>query len=196
MRRYALIAIIEVNGFGYEVRVPVTTMEHLPPVGDGVRLYIHAVYREDSQTLYGFHTREDREFFRLLLLKVSGIGPKIALSILSKLSVPLLESAIAAGDVGLLAKCPGIGKKTAERLVVELRDHVGLMEIPATGAATASAASGEARASRQDSRASDSIAALVALGTKLPAADKVVRRVMATIHPEATTEEIIKRALN
>ena len=188
---HPLIAIIEVNGFGYEVHVPITTMEHLPPVGDGVHLYIHAVYREDSQTLYGFQTRDDREFFRLLLSKVSGIGPRIALGILSQLSVPLLKSAIAAGDIGLLAKCRGIGKKTADRLVVELRDHVTPLQIP-----LADAASGEALVLGQDSRASDSIAALVTLGMKVPAADKLVRRVMSTIGPEVTTEEIIKRALN
>ena len=81
-----LLAVIEVNGWGYEVNIPVTTMEQLPLVGNRVKLFTTIVYREDSQTLYGFHNREDRDFFKILVFKVSGIGPKIALSIITKVS--------------------------------------------------------------------------------------------------------------
>jgi Holliday junction DNA helicase RuvA len=118
-------AVVEVDGFGYEVNVPVTTAERLPPVGTQVKLHTLVIYREDAQTLYGFATAEDRDFFRLMIENVTGIGPKMALSIMSRLSLPLLQGAIRSGDIATLAKCPGIGKKTAERLVVELKSRVG-----------------------------------------------------------------------
>jgi Holliday junction DNA helicase RuvA len=118
-------AVVEVDGFGYEVHVPVTTAERLPSVGSTVKLHTLVIYREDSQTLYGFAAAEDRDFFRLMIENVTGIGPKMALSIMSRLSLPLLQGAIRSGDIAALAKCPGIGKKTAERLVVELKGRVG-----------------------------------------------------------------------
>src|SRR5580698_7206361 len=118
-------AVVEVDGFGYEVHVPVTTAERLPPAGSLVKLHTLVIYREDSQTLYGFATAEDRDFFRLMIENVTGIGPKMALSIMSRLSLPLLVGAIRSGDVATLSKCPGIGKKTAERLVIELKAYLG-----------------------------------------------------------------------
>src|SRR5688500_5084599 len=142
-----LHAIVELNGFGYEVNVPVTTAEKLPPPGSLVKLHTLVIYREDAQTLYGFATPAERDFFRLMIENVTGVGPKMALTIMSRLSLPLLESAIRMGDIATLAKCPGIGKKTAERLVVELKAKVGGGELtpagasdlggaPATGAST------------------------------------------------------------
>ena len=124
-----LSAIIETGGLGYEIHIPVTTAERLPSPGQSAKLHTFAVYREDSQTLYGFSTEEERDFFRLLVEKVTGVGPKMALSVLSKLSLGTLKSAIVADDVGLLAKCPGIGRKTAERLVIELRDKLNPAEL-------------------------------------------------------------------
>src|SRR5476651_2669155 len=121
----ALRAVVELNGFGYEVNVPLTTAEKLPAPGATVKLHTLVIYREDAQTLYGFASAAERDFFRLMIEHVSGVGPKVALSIMSRLSLPLLEGAIRAGDVSTLAKCPGIGKKTAERLVVELKAKVG-----------------------------------------------------------------------
>ena len=120
-----LHAIIELNGFGYEVNIPVTTAERLPANGTVVKLHTHVIYREDAQTLYGFATTTDRDFFRLMIEHVTGIGPKSALTIMSRLSVELLESAIRSGDLGMLSKCPGIGKKTAERLLLELKGKLG-----------------------------------------------------------------------
>jgi Holliday junction DNA helicase RuvA len=117
-------AVISAGGVGYEVRMPVTTASRLPGIGKQARLFTMVVYREDEHALYGFSTKDEREFFRLLVEKVSGIGPKIALALMSKLSLPLLAGAIAGGDINLLAQTPGIGKKTAERIVVELRDKV------------------------------------------------------------------------
>jgi len=185
-----LSAVIDVNGIGYELHIPVTTAEKLPHVGETARLHTHAVYREDSQSLYGFVSREERDFFRLLTEKVSGIGPKIGLSIMSKLSLPLLRSAIAQGDVGLLAKCPGIGKKTAERLCIELRDKVGIgstTEHPPTANANSTFGTG--------GRIEDAVMALMTLGYKADTADKAVRQADAKLGPEATTEALIKAAL-
>ena len=120
-----LHAIVEIGGFGYEVNVPVTTAEKLPAPGVTVKLHTLVIYREDAQTLYGFASVAERDFFRLMIEHVTGVGPKMALSIMSKLSLPSLEGAIRVGDIATLAKCPGIGKKTAERLVVELKSKVG-----------------------------------------------------------------------
>ena len=120
-----LRAVVDVGGVGYEVQVPVTTAERLPQTGQRVRLHTLAVYREDSQTLYGFASAEERDFFRLIVDKVQNVGPRIALGVMSALSLDGLRGAILAGDVGLLAKAKGVGRKTAERLVLDLRDAVG-----------------------------------------------------------------------
>ncbi len=180
--------VVDVGGLGYEVLVPVTTAERMPAVGAQVRLQTVAVYREDSQTLYGFLDTEDKAFFQLLVEKVSGIGPRIALSILSKLPVPTLREAIAAGDVKLLSSCPGIGKKTAERLVVELKDNMfpgGVGASEAVGGVVPVASS----------PAADAVAALVALGYKAVDADKSVRKATEALGPEASTEALIRAAL-
>ncbi len=120
-----LQAVVELQGFGYEVNIPVTTAEKLPPVGAALKLHTMVIYRENAQTLYGFATAAERDFFRLMIEHVTGVGPKVALGILSRLSLPLLESAIRTGDVATLAQSPGIGRKTAETLVVELRAKMG-----------------------------------------------------------------------
>jgi len=181
-------AVVEVEGFGYEVNVPVTTAERLPPAGSPVKLHTLVIYREDSQTLYGFATAEDRDFFRLMIENVTGIGPKMALSIMSRLSLELLQAAIRSGDVATLAKCPGIGKKTAERLVVELRARVG-----ATGAVGAPPLAGPRGAGHTPH--ADAVAALVALGYKVGDADEAVRRASLSLGASATTEAMIKKAL-
>lgn len=185
-----LHAIIELNGFGYEVHVPVTTAERLPQVGSAVKLHTLVIYREDAQTMYGFATTADRDFFRLMIENVTGIGPKMALSIMSKLSLASLEGAIRAGDIGLLAKCPGIGKKTAERLVVELKSKVGGSSVSETAAAGGPAATAPASSHH------DAVSALVALGYKGADADEAVRRAALALGTKATTETLIKKALN
>lgn len=185
-----LHAVIETGGLAYEVNIPVTTAEKLPPTGQQARLHTLVVYREDSQTMYGFSSEEERDFFRLLVEKVSGIGPKTALSIFSKLSLATLQSAIVGGDVALLAKCPGIGKKTAERLVIELRDKLG-----ATSATTTAPTVGEAATAPAENKIRDAVLALVALGYKAPDADKAVRQALVALGPIASTEALIKRAL-
>lgn len=184
-----LHAVVELNGLGYEVNIPVTTAEKLPANGSTVRLHTHVVYREDAQTLYGFASAEERDFFRLMIEHVTGVGPKMALTIMSKLSLPLLQGAIRQGDVGTLAKCPGIGKKTAERLVVELKAKVGATETVVAAEPGAPATSGV-------SAHRDAVAALIALGYKAADADAAIRAAALALGAKATTEGLIKKALN
>lgn len=187
-----LHAIVELNGFGYEVNIPVTTAEKLPPPGTTVKLHTLVIYREDAQTLYGFATAAERDFFRLMIENVTGVGPKMALSIMSLLSLPSLEGAIRSGDIGTLSKCPGIGRKTAERLVVELRAKVGATDSTDAGAV------GTAVLDRTEGAGGhrDAVAALVALGYKGADADQAVRRAGLTLGGQATTEALIKKALS
>lgn len=189
-----LAAVIETGGLGYEVHIPVTTAERLPNVGQHAKLHTLAVYREDSATLYGFASTEERDFFRLLVEKVTGVGPKMALSVLSKLSLPSLKGAIAAGDVALLAKCPGIGKKTAERLVIELRDKILPSELGAPHSTVASPTEANATPGPEN-KIRDAALALVALGYKAIDADKAVRQAWIALGANATTEALIKKAL-
>jgi Holliday junction DNA helicase RuvA len=185
-----LHVIVELNGFGYEVNIPLTTAEKLPATGSMVKLHTLVIYREDAQTLYGFASTAERDFFRLMIENVTGVGPKMALSIMSRLSLALLQSAIRMGDVATLAKCPGIGKKTAERLVVELRAKVGASDsVSAIGGPDENAPKGE-------STHRDAISALVALGYKPADADQAVRRAALALGGTLTTEGLIKRALS
>lgn len=184
-----VMAVIENQGLGYEVNIPLSTAENLPLIGERVKLHTLAVYREDSATLYGFSTRDERDFFRLLVEKVSGVGPKIALSILSKLPVSSLKDAIAAGNVALLSKCPGIGKKTAERLIIELKDKVLGSSLTSAQGASSSTHS-QAPMPHQDA-----IAALITLGYKAADAEKAIAKAAKTLGAEATTETLIRSAL-
>jgi Holliday junction DNA helicase RuvA len=186
-----LHAVIELNGFGYEVNIPVTTAERLPAAGSMVKLHTLVIYREDAQTLYGFATAEERDFFRLMIENVTGVGPKMALTIMSRLSLPLLESAIRTGDITTLAKTQGIGKKTAERLVVELKAKVGVGDALATPVAP-----GENPAVAGGSVHRDAVAALIALGYRAADADQAVRHATLALGPKATTEALIKKALS
>lgn len=183
-----LQAIIELNGLEYEVHVPVTTAEKLPAPGARVKLHTLVIYREDAQTLYGFATAEERDFFRLLIENVTGVGPKGAIGIMSRLSLASLEDSIRSGDIGTLAKVPGIGKKTAERLVVELRAKLGAgRAVPV--------ALGEPAAPAAPHAQRDAVAALLALGYKAAEADQAVRRAALALGGQATTEALVKRAL-
>jgi Holliday junction DNA helicase RuvA len=159
-----------------------------------VKLHTLVIYREDAQTLYGFATPAERDFFRLMIEHVTGVGPKMALTIMSKLSLPSLQSAISSGDIATLAKCPGIGKKTAERLVIELRAKVG-----ATGSAetvlSASGSSSDPAGAPADTKMRDAVLALTALGYKTADADEAIRRATLALGPKATTEQLIKKAL-
>ena len=191
------LAIIQVGGIGYEVHIPLTTSEKLPALGKEIKLYTQAVYREDAQTLYGFSDRESRDFFRMIVDKVSGIGPKIALNLLGSLSLPTLKTSIASGDVGMLSKAQGLGKKTAERIVVELKDKVlakgtTIETAPASSPGATEDASGELN---DLGPYQDALSALLTLGYKATEADQAVRKAADALGQGATTEELIRKAL-
>jgi len=188
-----LHATIENNGLGYSVHIPVTTAEKLPAIGATVKLHTVAIYREDSQTLYGFATPDERDFFQLLIDNVTGIGPKSALTIMSKLSLASLETAIRLGDIATLSKIPGIGKKTAERMVVELRGKLGPIGSP--DLALADPADPAAAKPAPNTHLRDAMQALVTLGYKPADADAAIRRAALALGPKATTEQLIKKAL-
>src|SRR5215510_5694278 len=116
---------VDVHGVGYEVLIPLSSFDKLPPVGQDIKILTHLAVREDAHVLYGFISAQERDMFRLLINTVSGIGPKIALNILSGMNVTALRGAVANGDVKALSQINGVGKKTAERIVVELKDKIG-----------------------------------------------------------------------
>ncbi len=188
--------VIECAGVGYEVNVPVSTAEKLPRIGENVRLFTLHAFREDGQALYGFHSAEERDFFKLLVEKVSGIGPGTALKIFSRLSLPVLQNAIRSGDVALLSQCPGIGKKTAERLVVELRDKVSVGGNAHSAADKKGTATNDVPANADAvNTQSDAVAALMSLGFKLADADKAVRAAVGKAGADASVETLIRIAL-
>lgn len=173
---------VEVGGVGYELEAPMSTFFHLPAVGQDVRLLTHFVVREDAQLLYGFATEDERRLFRSLL-KVSGIGPKIALALLSGISVEAFVMCVQNQDVAALVRVPGIGRKTAERLLVEMRDRLKPAGESDSGIATmAASASPEAEA----------FGALVALGYRPAEATRLLKAAGPGTH---STEELIRRAL-
>lgn len=173
---------VDVGGVGYEVEAPMSTFLHLPAVGEEVKLLTHFVVREDAQLLYGFATEDERRLFRSLL-KVSGIGPKIGLALLSGLSVEAFASCVRNQDVDALIRVPGIGRKTAERMLVEMRDRLA----PASGG-TAEALVLQSAAAPE----AEAFAALVALGYRPPEATRLLKAAGPGTH---STEELIRRAL-
>src|SRR3989441_7711085 len=161
--------IVNVNGVGYEVLIPLSSYDKLPAPGQDLKLLTHLVVREDAHTLYGFMSAAERELFKLLINTVSGIGPKIALNILSGVSVVAFRGAVANGDVKALSQISGVGKKTAERIVVELRDKIGV-----AGAWEASSA--QRALSPEDQKVNDAVLALLALGFKQIEAHDAIRK--------------------
>jgi Holliday junction DNA helicase RuvA len=180
--------VIGVNGIGYEALIPLSSYDKLPPAGQDVKLLTHLVVREDAHTLYGFMSSSERELFRLLINTVSGIGPKIALNVLSGISVAAFRGAVANGDIKALAQISGVGKKTAERIVVELKDKI-------SAAGAWEAASAQRALSPADQRVNDAVLALMALGFKQIEAHDSVRKAQASLGPEATVEDLVRACL-
>ena len=176
--------LLDVNGVGYEVQAPMSTFYALPANDEPVTLYTHMMVRDDAHTLFGFFLQSDRELFRTLL-KVNGVGGKMALAILSGMSSDEFAMSIHAGDVAGLTRLPGVGKKTAERLVMEMRDK---LESPGADAGQVKAA-GFVPAASPDS---DAVSALIALGYRPNDASKMVRGVL---QDGMNTEDVIKAAL-
>ncbi len=180
--------VVNVGGVGYEASIPLSSYDHLPEIGQRLRLLTVPVVREDAHLLFGFMSAEERSAF-LLLTSVNGIGPKLGLAVLSGLAVRDLKAAIAAGDVKRLSGISGIGKKTAERLILEMRDKLGkgdLMEA-LTGGNAASPANAKLR---------DALLALISLGHKQADAQRMVKDIAPEITPDATLEEILRKVLS
>ncbi len=177
--------VIDCSGVGYRVFVPVTTSEQLPDAGVEATILTHMVVREDALDIYGFNDNPQRETF-LLLTSIPGIGPKIALGILSAVQLNELRDMITAQDSLRLRKLPGVGPKTAERIVLELRDKISRIE-GLDGAGGAPAAGG--------AHADEALAALLALGYTRSAAEKSIKRAQAEAGPDAGVELLIRKAL-
>jgi holliday junction DNA helicase RuvA len=174
--------MVDVGGLGYELEAPMSTFFHLPPVGEEVRLLTHLVVREDAHVLYAFATEAERKLFRSLI-KVSGVGPKIALALLSGISVEAFARCVVNEDITALTRVPGIGRKTAERLVIEMRDRL---------ATAAEATPGATPVAEVASPESEAYGALIALGYRPAEATRLLKATGPGTH---STEELIRRAL-
>jgi len=183
------VALIDIQGLGYELLIPTSTYERLPATGEPARLFTYHYVREDALLLFGFSTKSERETFEVML-GVSGIGPKLALAALSAMRPDELRDHVLDGDASVLTRIPGVGRKTAERLIVELRDRLARMDLLEAGAAPLSGGS-EARAAAR----SDALAALEALGFSRAAAERSLRKVLRAHPGVQTAEELIRLAL-
>ena len=179
---------IEVGGVGYELLIPLSSFNKLPQPGHELQILTHLHIREDAHVLYGFMTSQERDLFRMLVNTVSGIGPKIALNILSGMNVTAFRGAVANNDVKALSQISGVGKKTAERIVVELKDKIG----PA-GAWEASSA--QRALSPADQKINDAILALIALGFKQTDAHDAVRSALDRLGPDAGPDDLVRASL-
>jgi len=182
--------IIDVNGVGYELEVPMTTLYRLPKVGEPVTVHTHLVVREDAHLLYGFAEKRERELFRELI-RLNGVGPKLALALMSGLEVDELVRCVQAQDASVLVRVPGVGKKTAERLLVELKDRFKAWE-PRPAMFTL-VSDGPLPLASESSAEADAVSALVSLGYKPQEASKAI----AAIKDKAglSSEELIRRSL-
>ena len=179
---------VDVNGVGYEVLIPLSSFDKLPMPGNAIKLLTHLAVREDAHVLYGFMTSGERELFRMLINTVSGIGPKTALNVLSGMNPTAFRGAVANGDVKALSQISGVGRKTAERIVLELKDKVG--EVGAWEASSA-----DRTLSASDQKVNDAVLALVALGFKQQEAHESIRAVMAVLGADAPVEALVRSAL-
>ncbi|CDM41642.1 Holliday junction DNA helicase RuvA [Ectopseudomonas oleovorans] len=180
--------LLDVNGVGYELEVPMTTLYRLPAVGEPLTLHTHLVVREDAHLLYGFFEKRERELFRELI-RLNGVGPKLALALMSGLEVDELVRCVQAQDTAALVKVPGVGKKTAERLLVELKDRFKAWEsIPSIAPLVAEPQLAQAVSSAEN----DAVSALISLGYKPQEAS---RAVAAVKEDGMSSEDLIRRAL-
>ncbi len=185
--------LIDVQGVGYEVSVSLTTFFDLPACGENVSLHTHFVVREDAQQLYGFTERRERELFRMLI-KVNGVGPKMALTILSGMTTSDFVHSVQANDAARLVKLPGVGKKTAERLIIEIRDRLSSFSESVEGGAEGSPAF-ELSRNHSDTKV-EAESALIALGYKPQEAARMVSAVASgDAVNEQTSEELIRLSL-
>ena len=189
--RQAPEILVDVGGIGYEIQVPMTTVYQLPELGQPVTLLTHFVVREDAQQLFGFADSADRRLFRALI-KVSGVGPRLALTLLSGMDATAFARCLQRDDVAALVALPGVGRKTAERLLVEMRDKAGVWLDELSPESGTPSLPGQAASQTADQRA-EAEQALVALGYKLTEAAKLIASTQAP--PETSSEELIRLAL-
>ena len=182
-------AVVEVHGIGYQLSIPTSTYETLPKIGEAVKLLTHFHVREDAQTLFGFATAAERAVFTTML-GVSGVGPKLALAALSAMSPAELRDRVVEGEARMLQNIPGVGKKTAERLVVELRDRLANLEGLEAGTAPLSGGS-EARGAAR----ADALTALESLGLSRAAAERGLRKVLRSNPGVQSADELVRLAL-
>lgn len=180
--------VINAGGIGYQILIPLSSFDRMAAVGSRVRILTHHHVREDAQILYGFLSDAERDLFRLLMAHVSGVGPKLALAVLSGMSLDQFKNAVICSDIAAISKISGVGKKTAERIILELKDKLGV-------AAGWEAASRQQLLGGPEKNLYDAILALISLGYKQTEADREVRKVVAILGEEASTEEIIRDAL-
>ena len=188
MEALPMQVVVGVHGVGYQVSIPLSSYDKLPAVGAQIKILTHLQVREDAHVLFGFMSPAERDLFRLLVNNVSGIGPKTALDVLSGISVSSFKAAVVAGDAGLLSKTKGIGKKTAERIIVELKDKVGI-------AAAWEAASESHAPTAQERLVNDAVLALISLGYKQVDAHKAIQQAQKNGVAGGTTEELVRQAL-
>ena len=181
-------AVINCQGIGYDLLIPVTTFDHLPQPGEKVRLLTHLVVREDAHILYGFFSSGERDLFRLLLHHVSGVGPKTALSILAGTTPQAVRDAVASGDTSSLAKLKGLGKKTAERIVLELRDKLPALDSLAGGSSTHPQST-----TTMTGHSQDALLALLALGYKSAEAQKALQGLDSSLPSAQLVREALRR---
>lgn len=185
--------VVEAGGIGYNIKVSASTADLLPGIGSEVKVYTYTLVREDAFSLYGFLTRDDLDIFKKLIT-VSGIGPKGGLAILSVMSADALRFAVMAGDAKAIAKAPGVGAKTAERVILDLRDKISLEDtLRGMGGDLGSGQAADASGTADNLMKREAIEALVALGYSASAATAAVKKVEAGA--EATSETILKQAL-
>ncbi len=180
--------VLSVHGVGYHVAIPLSSYDKLPAVGQQFKILTHLQVREDAHILYGFCSAAERDLFRLLVANVSGIGPRTALDVLSGTSVTSFKAAVVAGDTASLSRVKGIGKKTAERIVVELKDKVGV-------AAAWEAASAGHAPTPQEAQINDAVLALIALGYKQVDAHKAVKTAQEKGGGSLGVEDLVRAAL-
>ena len=180
-------AVVNVAGIGYEVSIPLSSYDKLPGVGQPIHILTHLHVREDAHILFGFMTSAERDLFRLLVNNVSGIGPKLGLAVLSGMSVNNFKAAVVSADTTALSKISGLGKKTAERIVLELKDKVGV-------AAAWEVASATHAPSPEQEHANEAVLALIALGYKQVDAHRTVHDLQQS-HRDKSAEDLVKLAL-
>ena len=180
--------IMDVNGVGYHIQIPVSSYDRLPEPGKSFTILTHLAIREDAHILYGFMSQNERELFRLLVQTVSGIGPKIAMSLLSGMTPTMFRGAVANNDTKALSRIPGLGKKTAERIIVELKDKVGK-------AGDWEAKSEDRGASTGEEKVGDAVAALISLGYKQQEALKRIKAAQAVLGDDAELDRLVRAGL-